>query len=317
MKYGNTIFVTYEQKGSAEMAIEIIGVPMDLGASRRGTDMGPSAIRYASLSEVLRKMELEVIDRGNIDIPVQESLKVDNPSLRFINEIIEGCLKLGEFVSAALDRGNFPLVLGGDHSIALGSLLGASRKIPDIGLIWMDAHGDFNSLETSETGNIHGMSLASSCGRGDAKLVTIGGFSPKVKEEKTVIIGVRDLDPEEKIQLKQSKVTVFSMKDIDERGIAQITREAIAIAGSGGNGIHLSFDMDVVDPSIASGVGTPVTGGLNYREAHLALELIAEAKILKSMEVVEVNPILDGRANSTAGVAVEFIASALGKRIFP
>lgn len=298
------------------MAIEIIGVPVDLGTNRRGTDMGPSAIRYAGLSSVLRKMELEVIDHGNIDIPVQESLKVDNPHLRFVDEIVEGCLKLGDFVTAALDRGNFPLVLGGDHSIALGSLFGASKKNPDIGLIWMDAHGDFNDFETSETGNIHGMSLAASCGRGDPRLVTIGGFSPKVREEKTVIIGVRDLDPEEKLLLKQSKVTVFSMKDIDEMGIAQITKEALSIAGRGGSGIHLSFDMDIVDPAVASGVGTPVTGGLNYREAHLALELIAEANILTSMEIVEVNPILDIRANATANLAVELIASALGKRIF-
>lgn len=299
------------------MAVEIIGVPMDLGANRRGTDMGPSAIRYAGLINVLRKMELEVIDQGNIDIPVPESLKLENPSLRFIDEIITGCLKLGEVVSSALGSGNFPLILGGDHSIALGSLLGVTKQIPGIGLIWMDAHGDFNTLETSASGNIHGMSLAASCGRGDDRVVHIGGFSPKIQEEKCVIIGVRDLDPEEKQLLQQSKVTVFSMRDIDEMGVAKIIRKAIAIAGSGGNGIHLSFDMDVIDPAIASGVGTPVTGGLNYREAHLALELIAETHSLRSMEVVEVNPILDGKGNSTASVAVELIASALGKRIFP
>ena len=298
------------------MAIEIIGVPMDLGANRRGTDMGPSAIRYAGLSNVLRNMDLSVVDHGNIAIPVPESLKIDNPDLLFIDEIIEGSHKLGDFVSAVLDRGNFPLVLGGDHSIALGSLLGASRSIPDIGLIWMDAHGDFNTFETSETGNIHGMSLAASCGRGDSRLVRIGGFAPKVREEKTVLIGVRDLDREERVLLKNSKVTVFSMNDIDEMGIARVVREAIAIAGKGGSGIHLSFDVDVVDPAIASGVGTPVTGGLNYREVHFALELIAEANILRSMEVVEVNPILDKGANTTASVAVEFVASALGKRIF-
>lgn len=298
------------------MAIEIIGVPMDLGANRRGTDMGPSALRYAGLSRALRRMEFEVIDHGNIAIPVPESLKIDNPELRFIDEIIEGSCKLGDFVAAVLARGNFPLILGGDHSIALGSLLGASRKVPDLGLIWLDAHGDFNTFETSGSGNIHGMSLAASCGRGDERLVTIGGFAPKVREAKTVIIGVRDLDPEERVLLKQSEVTVFSMKDIDELGIGRVIREAIAIAGSGGSGIHLSFDVDVVDPGIASGVGTPVTGGLNYREMHLAMELIAEANILKSMEVVEVNPILDKSANATADVAVEFITSALGKRIY-
>jgi arginase len=298
------------------MVIEIIGVPVDLGANRRGTDMGPSAMRYAGLSKALRDMELEVIDHGNVHVPVPESLKVDNPNVRFIDEIVAVSEQQGDLVSNVLDRGNFPLILGGDHSIALGTLLGVSRKLPDIGLIWMDAHGDFNTFETSETGNIHGMSLAASCGRGDERLVNIGGFAPKVREDKTVIIGVRDLDPEEKTLLKRSKVTVFSMKDIDELGIGKVVREAIAIAGSGGSGIHLSFDMDIVDPSIASGVGTPVTGGLNYREAHLVLELIAEAGMLKSMEVVEVNPILDGRANATANVAVEFIASALGKRIY-
>lgn len=298
------------------MTVEIIGVPMDLGANRRGTDMGPSALRYAGLSSILRSMGLEVIDHGNIAIPVPESLKIDNPDLLFIDEIVEGSNKLGDFVAAVLDRGNFPLVLGGDHSIALGSLLGTSRKIPDIGLIWMDAHGDFNTFETSWSGNIHGMSLAASCGRGDKRLINIGGFAPKVREEKTVIIGVRDLDPEERLLLKQSKVTVFCMKDIDEMGIGRVIREAIAIAGSGGSGIHLSFDVDVVDPGIASGVGTPVSGGLNYREVHLAMELIAEANILRSMEVVEVNPILDKGANATANVAVEFIASALGKRIY-
>jgi arginase len=302
------------------MRIEIIGVPMDLGANRRGTDMGPSAIRYAGLSQALRNMEFEVIDHGNIEIPVPESLKIDNPHLLFVDEIIDGCLRLGDFVTNVLDRGNFPLVLGGDHSIALGSLLGAARKIPDMGLIWLDAHGDFNTFETSETGNVHGMSLAASCGRGDDRLVNIGGFAPKVREEKTVIIGVRDLDREEKNLLKHSKVTVFSMKDIDEMGIARVVREAIAIAGSGGSGgsgIHLSFDLDIADPAIVSGVGTPVTGGLNYREVHLALELIAESNLLKSMEVVEVNPILDRGANRTAIVTVEFITSALGKRIYP
>lgn len=298
------------------MAIEIIGMPMDLGANRRGTDMGPSAVRYAGLSEMLRKMDFEVMDHGNIAMPVPESLKMDNPDLRFVDEIIEGCEKLGAFVDGVLGRGNFPLILGGDHSIALGSLLGAAKQVPDIGLIWLDAHGDFNTFETSRSGNIHGMSLAASCGRGDARLVNIGGFAPKVREEKTVIIGARDLDPEERLLLQQSKVTVFCMKDIDERGIGKVIREAIAIAGSGGNGIHLSFDVDVIDPAIASGVGTPVTGGLSYREVHLAMELIAEANILRSMEVVEVNPILDKGANTTANVAVEFIASALGKRIY-
>ncbi|VBB05333.1 ureohydrolase [Lucifera butyrica] len=298
------------------MVIEIIGVPMDLGANRRGTDMGPSAIRYAGLSKALRKMELEVIDRGNIEIPVPESIKTENGNLHFLAEISKACEKLGNVVGGILDRENFPLILGGDHSIAIGSIMGVAQKIPDIGLIWFDAHGDFNTLATSETGNIHGMSLAAACGRGCSELVGIGGFAPKIKEKKMVIIGVRDLDPEEKEKLKRSQVTVYSMKKIDELGIAKVVEEAIRIAGRDGSGVHVSFDMDVVDPSIASGVGTPVTGGLNYREAHLALELIAEANILKSLEMVEVNPIEDKGGNSTAKLAVELITSALGKRVF-
>ncbi|MDT8903192.1 arginase [Anaeroselena agilis] len=298
------------------MKVEIVGVPMDLGANRRGTDMGPSALRYAGLSKALQKMEIDVIDTGNIEIPVPESLKIENPHLLFVDEIIHGCEQLAHIVSGIVGRGSLPLILGGDHSISLGTLAGVARRIPDVGVIWFDAHGDFNTFETSETGNIHGMSLAASCGWGDPRLVTIGGFTPKVKEEKTVIIGVRDLDPEEKERLKRSKVTVYSMNKIDEMGIAAVVKEAVAIAGRGGTGFHVSFDLDVVDPSIASGVGTPVTGGLNYREAHLALELVAETGLLRSLEMVEVNPIVDRGGNTTAVLAVELITSALGKRIY-
>jgi len=298
------------------VAVEIIGAPVDLGANRRGTDMGPSAVRYAGLSRALREMGLEVVDNGNIDVPVPESIKIANPEFIFIDEIAGVCEKLAESVGSILGRGNFPLVLGGDHSIAMGTLGGISREVKDPGLIWFDAHADFNTLSTSETGNIHGMSLAAVTGHGNPKLINIGGIAPKVKEEKTVLIGIRDLDIEEKRQLKDSEITVFSMKRVDELGMAEVVKEALLIAGRGGDGIHVSFDLDVVEPAVASGVGTPVTGGLNYREAHLALELIAETKMLRSLEMCEVNPIMDSGGNRTARLAVELITSALGKRIF-
>ncbi len=298
------------------MAVEIIGVPVDLGANRRGTDMGPSAVRYAGLSGALRAMGLEVIDNGNIDVPVPESIKIANPEFMFIDEIAEVCEKLADSVGKIIGRGNFPLVLGGDHSIAMGTLGGVSKEVRDPGLIWFDAHADFNTVETSETGNIHGMSLAAVTGHGNPRLVNIGGIAPKVREEKTVLIGIRDLDNNEKKQLKESQITVFSMKRVDEMGMADVVREALLIAGRGGDGIHVSFDLDVVEPAVASGVGTPVTGGLNYREAHLALELIAETRMLRSLEICEVNPIMDSGGNRTARLAVELVTSALGKRIY-
>jgi len=298
------------------MMIEIIGVPMDLGANRRGTDMGPSAVRYAGLSKALLEMGLDVIDRGNIAVPVPESVKVANTDYMFMDEIINISEHLGTAVAEALINENFTLVLGGDHSIALGTAWGISKVIEDIGLIWFDAHGDFNTCETTETGNIHGMSLAALTGYGDSRLVNLGGITPKVREDKVVLIGIRDLDREEKIRLKNSKITVYSMKKVDEMGIGPVVKEALLIAGRGGNGIYVSFDLDVVDPSVASGVGTPVTGGLGYREAHFALELIAETRLLRALEICEVNPIVDYGGNRTARLAVELITSALGKRIY-
>ncbi len=298
------------------MIVEIIGIPMDLGANRRGTDMGPSAIRYAGLRQALLNMGMEVIDNGNINVPVPESIKVDKPGLFFLNEIMKACKKLGDMTHKVLSTGNFPLILGGDHSIAIGTLSGISRSIPHIGLIWFDAHGDFNTFETSKTGNIHGMSLAAVTGRGDKKLSGLGRHTPFINEERIVLIGVRDLDHYEKLMLRKSKITVYSMNKIDEMGISRVIEEALLIAGREGNGIHVSFDMDVVDPTVASGVGTPVPGGLSYREVHLALEKIAESKMLKSLEICEVNPIEDNGGNRTAGLAVEFITSALGKRIY-
>lgn len=298
------------------MLVEIIGVPMDLGANRRGTDLGPSAIRYAGLNQSLLKMGLKVIDNGNLDVPVRESINVSNHSYKFLDEIVSVCKSLADKVGGILSRGNFPLVLGGDHSMTMGTLSGVSKMIPSIGLIWFDAHGDFNTFDTSQTGNIHGMPLAAAAGYGEPKLTRLSGVTPVVNEERVVLIGVRDLDYHERLMLKKSKITVYSMKKIDEIGMAKVINEALSIARAGGKGFHVSFDMDVVDPSIASGVGTPVPGGLSYREAHLALEIIADSKQLKSLEVCEVNPIADTGGNRTASLAVELITSALGKRIY-
>lgn len=296
--------------------IGIIGAPVDLGANRRGTDMGPSAVRYAGLSCELTKMGLDVIDFGNVEVPVPESLKIANPHLNFLEEIVDVCSRLGNMVAHIMEKGYFPLVLGGDHSIAVGTLAGVVKRYSNPGLVWFDAHGDFNTEDTSPTGNIHGMSLAAITGYGNDRLVELGGIFPKVRKDKTVLIGIRDLDNTEKLRLKETGITVFTMKNIDELGMAEVVKKALHIAGREGTGIHVSFDLDVVEPSVASGVGTPVTGGISYREAHLALELIAETKMLKSLEICEVNPIVDNGGNRTAKLAVELITSALGKRIF-
>ncbi len=297
------------------MNVEIIGAPMDLGANRRGTDMGPSAIRYAGLRQSLLKMGLKVTDSGNIYVPVPESIKVASDGFVFLNEIADVCKELADRVNKVLNRGNFPLILGGDHSIAMGTLSGVCRSIPGIGLIWFDAHGDFNTFETSKTGNIHGMSLAAVTGRGK-KLIGPESTAPSISEDKIVLIGVRDLDYHEILMLKDSNITVYSIKKIDEMGMSAVIKEALLIAGHDGKGIHVSFDMDVVDPTVASGVGTPVPGGLSYREAHLAMEKIAESKMIRSLEICEVNPIEDSGGNRTASLAVELVTSALGKRIY-
>ena len=298
------------------MAVEIIGVPMDLGTNRRGTDMGPSAIRYAGLRKALMKLGKEIIDHGNLAVPVSDSIQIIDHNHMFLDDIIKVCSNLSDKVKDVLIKNNFPIVLGGDHSIAMGTMSGVGRAIPDVGLIWFDAHGDFNTSETSMTGNIHGMPLAAATGRGHPKLINIGGITPYVNEEKTVVIGIRDLDIKEKLLLKKSKVTVYSMKKIDEMGLAEVVKEALTIAGKGSKAIHVSFDLDVVDPTVASGVGTPVPGGLTYREAHLALELISESRMLRSLEMCEVNPIFDNGGNRTAALAVELITSALGKIIY-
>ncbi|MBT9259450.1 MAG: arginase [Clostridiales bacterium] len=297
----------------AKQPVDIIGVPLDLGGSRRGTDMGPSAIRYARLQDRIRPLVPVLCDRGNIDVPVPET-RAAGDGVHFVEEIAQVCEKLAGEVAQSLRQGHLPLVLGGDHSLAIGTLAGHRLVGSRVGIIWIDAHGDFNTPETSPSGNVHGMPLIHILGRGHPRLLAVAD-GPAAEPGEVVLLGVRNLDPGEKVLLKEMGIHVMTMREVDEKGMAQCMREALAIASRGGTqGIHLSFDMDAMDPTIAPGVGTPVPGGLTYREAHVALEILAETGLVRSMEFVEVNPILDQR-NQTAEMAVELIQSALGKRI--
>ena len=296
------------------MRVRIIGTPMDLGADRRGVDFGASAIRYANLNTRLSSLGHTVHDIGNLVVPQPESQPLGNSKLKYLGPIIQVCEELAKVVTETLEAGEFPLVLGGDHSIALGSIAGVTRMHKNVGVIWIDAHADFNTYETTPSGNIHGMILAASVGIGESRLTNMGGWSPKVNKQNIVIVGARDLDPNEQVRLREHAIRVFTMSDIDQKGISDVMRQAITIAGQGNDGIHLSLDMDALDPKEAPGVGTPVKGGLTYREAHLAMEMIADSKQLVAMDVVEVNPILD-RENATALLAVELVLSALGKKI--
>ncbi|HZR45013.1 MAG TPA: arginase [Ktedonobacteraceae bacterium] len=298
------------------MHIRIIGAPIDLGADRRGVDIGASAIRYAGLSDHLSQLGHIVHDVGNLAIPQPESQAISNPRLKYLEPIVKASEELAHLVTGALKENEFPLVLGGDHSIALGSISGVAAVHRRPGVIWIDAHGDFNTEETSPSGNIHGMVLAALAGLGDSRLTHIGGWSPKLNKDTIVIVGARSLDPGEKDLLRARHIHVFTMSDIDRRGMPDVMRQAIAIASQEGSSpVHLSLDLDALDPREAPGVGTPIPGGLTYREAHLAMEMIADSGKLISMDVVEVNSILD-RENITAQLAVEFILSALGKKIF-
>jgi arginase len=302
----------------AARSIEVIGFPMDLGAGRRGVDMGPTAFRIAGLVGRMERLGFKVKDLGDIDIPIPEVLKVGDESARYLAETVKACKRLALRVTQALGKGKLPLVLGGDHSSAIGTIAGVAAHFrardQETGVVWIDAHGDLNTPETSPTGNIHGMPLAASLGFGPEALVELGGFSPKVKPGHVALVGIRDLDPGERKLIAETGITVFTMKEVDRLGIARATEEAIAIAARANGGLHVSFDMDVLDPSAAPGVGTPVRGGLNYREAHLAMEIIADSRRLTSLEIVEANPILDTR-NATAELGTELVMSALGKRI--
>jgi arginase len=298
--------------------IHIIGVSLDLGGNRRGVDMGPSAFRIAGLGERLTALGRRVVDDGDLVAPIPEIRAEGDPRKKYIEEIAGVCDALYKKALSVLETGAIPLVLGGDHSLAAGSMAAtaddARRRGERIGAIWVDAHGDMNTPASSGSGNVHGMPLAALLGHEPAELARIGGFAPKLRPENTVLIGIRNLDDHEKVIVRESGVRVFTMKDIDRGGIATVIEQALAFAGSGTSGVHVSFDLDVCDPVIAPGVGTPVKGGIDYREAHMLMEIIADSGLLRALDLVEVNPILDDR-NMTAILGVELAASALGQKI--
>ena len=298
--------------------VHIIGVSLDLGGNRRGVDMGPSALRIAGLGERLTALGIPVVDEGDLVAPIPETKSFGDPGKKYIREIARVCEKLYKTSLASLDKGGFPLVLGGDHSLAAGSVAATAeflrRDGKEAGLIWVDAHGDMNTPASSGSGNVHGMPLASLLGPEPSELSRIGGFTPKVRPDHTVLIGIRNLDEREKEIVRTSGVHVFTMKDIDRSGIASVAEQALAIAGSETGGVHVSFDLDVCDPTIAPGVGTPVKGGLDYREAHMLMEMVADSGLLRALDLVEVNPILDDR-NTTAILGTELALSALGQKI--
>jgi arginase len=300
-------------------AVHLIGVPLDLGGNRRGVDMGPSAFRIAGLGERLEALGYTVVDKGDLPTPIPETQTLRDERKKYVLDIAKVCEKVYQTALESLEEGAIPLVLGGDHSLAAGSVAAAAtwarqeRQRP-LGLLWVDAHADMNTPATSLSGNVHGMPLAALLGPEPAELSTIGAFAPKVLPQHTVLIGIRNLDAREKIAVRDSGVHVFTMKDIDRQGIASIVEQAVSLASSGTAGIHVSFDMDVCDPQIAPGVGTPVKGGLDYREAHMVMEIVADSGLLTSLDLVEVNPTLDVR-NATAQLGTELALSALGLKI--
>lgn len=298
--------------------LRILGVPLDLGASRRGVDMGPSAIRIARLADRLRELGHDVEDAGNVDIPERDAIAGVIQPLDFMPTITAACRALATAVSGAVADGIIPLVLGGDHSLGAGSVAGTATAFrargERIGCIWLDAHGDLNTPQSTRTGNIHGMPVAHLLGHGDAPLSHIAPGGPALDAKHTVLVGIRDLDAAEKVHARTWGLTVFTMRDIDERGLRAVMQDALALAGDGTAGIHVSCDVDWVDPDDAPGVGTPVRGGATYREAHLAMEMIADSGRLVALDMVEVNPVLDDH-NRTAELAVGLTTSAFGLRI--
>jgi arginase len=298
--------------------VSLIGVPLDLGAGRRGVDMGPSAFRVAGVEDRLRRLGCELEDRGDLPVKIQETQGAGDPRLKYLKEIKEVCETLREEVGRVLEAGRLPLVLGGDHSVAMGTIAGLARHFrrrkEKIGLIWFDAHADANTAETSPSGNIHGMPLAVVLGLGAPGLVNLAGFSPMVDGSRAALVGIRDVDPAERDNVKASGIGAFTMRDVDERGMRSVMEEAIKRASAGTAGIHVSFDLDGIDPDFAPGVGTPCAGGLSYREAHLAMEMLADTGRVIGAEFVEVNPILDNR-NGTAALGTGLVASLLGQKI--
>ena len=300
------------------MIVHVLGVPMDLGSGRRGVDMGPSAIRIAGLDERLRELGHEVVDEGDLVIKNMEELKVGDVRARYLGEIARAAKVAAGKIERIMGKGHFPLVLGGDHSISVGTVSGiaafARAKRKKLGLLWIDAHGDINTPETSPSGNIHGMPVASLLGEGPGELTGIGSAAPKVDPRNVALVGIRSLDEGEKVRLKRHGVQVHTMSDVDRNGIHRIMKKALARVTDGTDYVHVSFDLDAVDPTVAPGVGTPVKGGLDYREAHLIMELLHDSGVMTSLEMVEVNPILDDR-NASGAFAVELVQSAFGKKI--
>jgi arginase len=299
--------------------IRVIGVPLDMGASRRGVDMGPSAVRVAGLEARLEALGHRVTDGGNIRVEIAETQASGSDNARYLKPIAETCTRTADVVFKALEEGMTPLVLGGDHSMAVGTISGVSefyrRRGEKIGVLWIDAHSDINTPDTSPSGNVHGMPLAALLGLGPEALGNLYGYAPKIAPENTVLIGVRDIDAAERENIRRAGMTeVYTMRDIDERGMRAVMEEALRAAGRGTVGYHVSLDMDWIDPEDAPGVGTPVRGGATYREAHLAMEILADHGRLLSFEIVEVNPVIDEH-NRTADLAVELACSAFGKKI--
>lgn len=299
-------------------AIEIIGAPIDLGQQRRGVDMGPSALRVAGLEAKLEALGYAVTDRGNISVTVAETTNFGDAHARFLNEIAHANEIVANHVMQALDRHATPIVVGGDHSVAAGTVAGVAQHFrasnQAMGLLWIDAHSDINTPETTTSGNVHGMPVAAILGMGPEPLSNLLGWSPKVTAQRTALVGIRDVDPSERENIRQAGLAVFTMRDIDELGLRAVMEKAIAIASTDTAGYHVSMDMDWVDPEEAPGVGTPVPGGVTYREAHLAMEILADDSGFRSFEIVEVNPILDEH-NRTADLAVQLVCSAFGKKI--
>ncbi len=298
--------------------IAIIGAPLDFGAGRRGVDMGPSALRLAGLNAKLQAMGYQVHDLGNVAVAQQETIDEGSPKAKYLAPIAQCCVDLAHTVSGIVEKGRFPLVLGGDHSVGAGTVAGVSNAFrkcnQKIGVVWIDAHADMNTPEITPSGNVHGMPLASCLGRGPSELTQIFGYAPKMAARNTVLIGLRDVDEGERQVVRELGVVTFTMRDIDELGLRKVMELAMAAASDGTAGFHLSLDMDAIDPDEAPGVGTPVRGGMSYREAHLSMEMICDSSRMLSMEIVEVNPVLDS-VNRTALLGVELVTSAMGKKI--
>lgn len=304
-----------KQEGKYKMAkLRIIGAPSDFGQGRRGVDMGPSAIRYAGLSEKLARLGHDVEDLGNIVVPTPEMHTVKDEKLKYFDEVKAVCENLYREVSRVMEEDAIPIILGGDHSISIGSLAGIAASRRPFGVIWFDAHGDMNTPETTPSGNIHGMPLAVNLGLGHPELIHLGGFAPKVKPENVVLVGIRSIDEDEAKLIRQTGIRAYTMAEIDRMGMAAVMEEAIRIASNQTEGIHLSLDLDSLDPTFAPGVGTPVNGGVTYREGHLAMEILADSGKIRSVDVVEVNPILDIH-NQTGNMAVELVESLFGKTV--